>query len=537
MIDFVPHPGVALNRASKTTQSVVYRNDYEAIFRDIANGILDQRAAFRALVLDDLFFILYFVMGIEKANHPFVVKVAKMVSTGARSDTLDIWSRFHYKSSLLTIAETVQFTVANPEKCTGIFAYSRPAAKKFLIGLKTLFEQNDLLKTCFPDVVWSKPESESPKWSLDEGLVFKRKGASRGESNIEAWGLTEGMPTGRHFERCVFDDLETEDIRDSPDMLNKVYSKFEMAANLGTGSDDDIVRVIGTYYSHYGPNVRIRDMKYADGRNVYKLRLIPGSDDGTREGNPVLVDKNTWAKLKTSSHFNSQQLCDPTPSTEVKLDFTYLKPIENKLIPREVYKFMVIDQAGGGDDKTTSKDMWSYGVVGVEPCMDEIGQSKVYLMDIEADKMTHSEGIDGIVRMYLSHGVIHQLGVEKTGMSTTEIHITNALRARGRRVSADARNLVVLKPVGRTKQFRVESALQWPLNNGMLYYSTTIHNRYIEMIKEEMNKFPFYHVDILDMWAYVYDMIKAFRFVDYRDFRDYEEEWEEPIGRSAVTGY
>jgi hypothetical protein len=430
----------------------------------------------------------------------------------------------------------VQFAVANPEKCTGIFAYSRPAAKKFLRGIKVLLEQNDLLKTCFPDVLWAAPERESPKWSEDDGLVLKRKSASRGESNIEAWGLTEGMPTGRHFERCVFDDLETEDIRDSPDMLNKVYSKFEMAGNLGTGSDTDITRVIGTYYSHYGPNIRVRDMKYEDGRQVYQLRLIPGSDNGQRDGNPVLVDPNAWAKLKTSTHFNSQQLCDPTPSTDVKLDFSYLKPIEPRLIPRNLFKFMVIDQAGGGDDKTTSKDMWSYGVIGVEPCIDEIGQSKCYLLDLEAEKMSHSEGIDGIVRMYLSNGIIHQIGVEKTGLATTEIHITNALRARGRRVSVEARNLVLLRPAGRTKVFRVESALQWPLNNGMLYYSTNIHEHYLEYLRDEMNKFPFYHTDILDMWAYVYDMVKTFHFLREEDEFDNVVSIES-YGQSAVTGY
>ena len=539
MVKWTRHPEIALTLAEydPLKHKEFYNANYDLIFSDIANGAISDKGAYRALILRDLFFIVYFVMGIEKANHPFVVKVCKMVSEGQQTDTLDIWSRFHFKSTLITIAETLQFALKNPEKCTGIFAYSRPAAKKFLRGIKILLEQNELLKYCFPDVLWTKPESESPKWSEDDGLVLKRKGASRGESNIEAWGLTEGMPTGRHFERCVFDDLETEDIRDSPDMLNKVYSKFEMAANLGTGSDTDITRVIGTYYSHYGPNVRIRDMKYADGRKVYHLRLIPGSDTGLRDGNPVLMDKNTWEKLKTSSHFNSQQLCDPTPSTDIKLDFSFLKPIEPQFVPRNVFKFMVLDQAGGGDDKTTSKDLWSYGVIGVEPCISEIGQSKVYLLDIEAAKMSHSEGIDGIVRMYLRNGIIHQLGVEKTGLSTTEIHIANALRARGRRVSVEARNLVLLKPAGRTKQFRVESALQWPLNNGMLYYSTTIHESYVEMIRDEMNKFPFYHVDVLDMWAYVYDMIKTFHFIDTRDdelFATYDISYE---GQSAVTGY
>ena len=90
----------------------------------------------------------------------------------------------------------------------------------------------------------------------------------------------------------------------------------------------------------------------------------------------------------------------------------------------------------------------SYGVFGVEPCVDNIGQSKVYALDLEADKMSHSEGIDGVVRMYLRNGIIQQMGVEKVGLSTTEMHISNALKAYGRRVNQDAGNLILLKPGG-----------------------------------------------------------------------------------------
>jgi hypothetical protein len=178
------------------------------------------------------------------------------------------------------------------------------------------------------------------------------------------------------------------------------------------------------------------------------------------------------------------------------------------------------------------------GCWGLSPCIDEVGQSKVFLLDVEADKMSHAEGIDGVTRMYMRNGIIHQLGVEKVGLSTTEIHIANALRAYGRRISLDARNLVLLKPGGRSKEFRVESALQWPLNNGKLFYSTAINGRYIQAIEEEMQKFPFYHVDILDMLAYVYDLIKAFRFVDYRDEDIYQYVPQDDYhGVSMVTGY
>jgi len=516
MIEFKPHTEIATSAGAfnPAIHKTFYRHDYDQIFKDIADEQLPAKETFRQLILEDLFFIVMFVMGIEKLNHPFIVQRCHDIQDGPQSDTLDIWARFHGKSTCITIAETLQYHLKNPEKCTAILSYSRPAAKKFLRAIKTLCEESDLLKQCFPDVLWEKPESQAPKWSEDDGIVFKRKSASRGESTIEAWGLTEGQPTGRHYERMVFDDMETEDIRDSPDMLNKVWSNFQMASvNLGTGSDSDITRVIGTYYSHFGPNVKIRDMKYQGTETpVYQLRVFPGSHNGQRDGKPVFMDSNSWEKAKTSPHFNSQQLCDPTPGEEIKLDFKMLKPVTPEEIPRDIYKFIVVDQAGDDETNLTSGDSWSIGCIGVKPCIDELGASDVYLLDVMAGPMSHSEAISNIVTMYCRSGIIQQLGVEKAGMSTTEIHIVSALRAKGRKLSIDNRNLVLLRPGGRSKNKRIESALQWPLNNGKLAYSTAIPSKYIDAIEEEMNKFPFFHVDILDMWAYAYDMIKEFRF-------------------------
>jgi len=449
-------------------------------------------------------------MGVEKAHNPFVVEMARVLESGPKTGTLDVWAREHFKSLLITQGETLQYHLKNPEHCTGIFAYVRPAAKAFLRSLKILCEQSDLLKWCFPDVLWGKPEVEAPKWSEDDGLIFKRTNNARKESSIESWGLIEGMPTGRHFERRIYDDIETDDIRESPDMLKKCFEKFEMSDNLGV--DGGVERIIGTYYSHFGPIVKIRDKKDGNGNPMYLTRLRPATDNGMITGKPVLLSPERLEKLKMSQFFNSQQLCDPTPLSDLRLNGDYLKPIEPQFIPKNIHKFMVLDQAGGDETNKQSKDLWSYGVIGIEPVMDDIGQSNVYLLDVEADKMSHSEGIDGVVRMYMRNGIIQQMGVEKVGLSTTEIHITNALRIKGRRLSLDAGNLVLLKPAGRSKERRVEMALQWPLNNSKIHYSTAIPQKYIDAIKEEMQKFPFYHVDILDMLAYSYDLFKEFRF-------------------------
>lgn len=515
-ITFEPHPLIAPRESARCPSHLThYKYDYDRFFHDVATGIIspeESRAWYRQFILTDLFFIVCFVMQIEKANHPFVVQMCRLVEEGPKSNTLDVWARFHFKSVIITQAETLQYHLKNPEHCTGIMAYARPLGKSFLRSIKVLCETSDLLKWCFPDILWDKPEVQAPKWSEDDGLIFKRNSSSRKESTIEAWGLVEGQPTGRHFERVVFDDIETDDIKDSPDMLDKVFSKFEMAGNLGTGSDDDIVRVIGTYYSHFGPIVRIENMVHAKGAPVYKLRKVSGSTDGTRDGDPVLMGPETWAKLKVGQHFNSQQLCDPTPTGDIKLNPTYLKPVDTDQIPKSVVKFMVLDQAGGSDTNKGKGDLWACGLFGVQPGTDEIGASDVYIMDLEADQMTHSEGIETVVRMYMNAGIVRQLGVEKVGLSTTEIHIANSLKVHGRRISVDLGNLVLLKPAGRSLAKRIESAVQWPLNNGKIHYSTAINKKHIERLKMEMEKFPYFHSDIVNIIAYLYDMIKEFKF-------------------------
>jgi hypothetical protein len=430
-----------------------------------------------------------------------------------------------HNSTCITMAETLQFHLNYPEKCTAILAYARPAAKKFLRGIKNLCEQSTLLKVCFPDRMWQNPLTESPSWGEDGGLVFRRSSASRGESTIEAWGLTEGMPTGRHFERLIFDDIETEDIANSPKMLADVFSKFDMAGNLSTLQDTDIIRVIGTYYNHNGPVKRIGDLKLEDGTPQYKLRVVPASDNGQRDGNPVFEGPETWEKSKTSRHFNSQKLCNPTPEGDVILDYTMLQPIEKEFLPPNRFKFMIVDQAGGDDTNVNQGqgDMWAIGVVSIVPAEgrleldeDDLGISDVYLEDLIADQLSHSEAIDAIIRMYMRNGMIMQFGVEKVGLSTTEIHVAAALKTKGRKLSVDHGNLALLRPANRELEGRVKSALQWPLNNSKLWYSTSIAPVYRDKMIEEMKNFPVYHTDILNMWAYSYDLFAAFKFERYR---------------------
>ncbi len=520
----------------KKYKDIKYQHNYPRIFRAIARGDMPARCdahkdtkdiqhcpacmhlgeitAFRSLILNDLFFIIYFVMEVPIANKKFVVNACRDVEEGPPTKTVDIWARGHFKSTIITVAETVQYAVKYPNRCTCIFSYKKSAADKFLDSVRKTLEMPIMYK-CFPDVLYENPLSESPSWSLQNGVTIKRSGKSRGESTVEASGLVEGMLTGKHFERRIYDDVETDDTADNPDQMNKCFSKFEMSNYLGMPADKSIglapvERIIGTYYSHCGALIQIRDTKDIHERLVYTTRLKPATDNGEIDGDPVFFSYEELDKEKTKMHFNSQMLCDPTPLSTRALHSEYLQDIDSEFIPKNTYDFMLIDPAG--DDTTGDGDCWAIMVVGVDPHTDKIGASNVYIKDMILSPLSESEAPDEIVRMYLRAGIIEQVGVEKVALSTTEMHVSAALAKRGKRVTVENKRLVLLKPAGRNKVRRIEAALAWPLDNGKLFMSKDIPSMYRQKLRMEMDGFPFAHPDGLDALAYLYDMLPGYRF-------------------------
>jgi hypothetical protein len=96
--------------------------------------------------------------------------------------------------------------------------------------------QTSTCKDLFPDVLYKKPQVESPKWSLDSGIIVKRKTNPK-EATVEAWGLVDGQPTGKHFSHQVYDDVVTLESRSrrltrSP----RRHGAWEMSLNLGSAS-------------------------------------------------------------------------------------------------------------------------------------------------------------------------------------------------------------------------------------------------------------------------------------------------------------
>lgn len=493
-------------------EGVSYLYDYYQIALQIQEDPKLEVDIYRELVKKDLWFIVYFILKIPTANHPFVVQAANEVQMGPRSNTLDVWAREHYKSSIITVAETIQDLAKNPEDCICILSYSAPAARSFLISIKQVLESSEFLHRCFPDVFYANPKAEAFKWSEEGGLYVKRK-SSRKEASVEAWGLIDGQPTGKHFTKLVYDDVVTDVVANSVEMMEKVKDKFDMSNNLGT--DGGRRRVIGTFYHHDDPLVYIRELKDVVTQGpLFTERLKPATHNGEPNGYPVLLSDDRFAQLRAGDPyiFNCQQLCNPTPLSEIPLSPEFLIEVEPEEVPKRLFKFMTVDPAGMQTEHKKRGDAWALMVVGVVPYRDDIGASELYIIDLMIEKMNEVEAMNNITRMYTRNGRILRLGVEKVGMSSMEVHVRNALQAKGIHLSLEAENLVLLQPGGRVKQTRIERNVAWPLMNGKIKISKAIPAHYRQRLKLEMERFPHWHDDGLDTLAYHYDIMRDYVF-------------------------
>lgn len=343
-----------------------------------------QRGHLRNLCLTDLYFLLWFGCGRKDIEKQWLLDRCREVQAEP-NDRLDLWARDHYKSTIITFGLTIQDILNDPEITVGIFSHIRPIAKKFLRQIKFEFESNERLKSLFPDVLWANPEKESPKWSEDEGIIVRRK-SNPGEATVEAWGLVDGQPTGKHFSRLIYDDVVTEKSVTSPDMIEKTTDQLALSYNLGSGGEEKR-RFIGTRY-HFNDTYRtVMD------RGTAKPRIYPATDDGAENGNPVLLRPERLAAKRRDMGpyvFGCQMLQNPKADALQGFRREWLRHW-NPDAGDGMNRYILVDAAS---EKKQGSDYTAIWVVG-------LGQDQnYYVLDIIRDRLNPTERVQRLMALH-----------------------------------------------------------------------------------------------------------------------------------------
>lgn len=368
------------------------------------------------LACNDRFFLLIGLCKRRDMIHPWVFARCREVEANP-DGYLDLWARGHYKSSVITQGGVIQDTLIDPELTTGIFSYSRQTAQKFLSQIKGEMERNEELKTCFPDVLWWRPETEAPQWSLGSGLVVKRKGNPK-EASIEAWGLVEGQPTGVHYKKLVFDDMIEQRNVTNPEQILKATEAWELSDNLGVGP--------GTRKQYVGTRYLIGDTyQTMIDRKAVKVRLYPATHNGRIDGRPVLWDQKTWEEKKVSqrSTLPAQLLQNPAAGKQAMFDVAWLRPYEIR--PATLNVYIMADPSRG---RTRRSDRTAIAVVGID------AQGNKYLLDGARHRMKLSERWDMLQQLHNkwrdAPGVqMIRVGYERYGQQSDDEYFQEKMRA------------------------------------------------------------------------------------------------------------
>ena len=336
----------------------------------------------RALCLYDRYFLLVQMFGRQDMLHEWLYERCREVEREP-DNCLDLWSRFHYKSTIITYAGVIQEILKDPELTVGIFSHVKPIAKGFLSQIKRELESNEQLKKLFPDVLYDNPERQSPSWSVDNGLIVKRRGNPK-EPTISAWGLVDGQPVSAHYRLRVYDDVVTQASVSTPEQVAKTTEAFEQSANLGT--EDGRRWMVGTRWSYADTYAEIMKKK------MVTVRLYPATDDGTFTGNPVLWSPEFNEQMKMEqgeATYATQCLQNPLAGNQKMFDVSDLQTYEVR--PETLAVYILIDPARS---KKTDSDNTAMVVVGLDYAANK------YILDGFNHKMDLQERWQNTVRLY-----------------------------------------------------------------------------------------------------------------------------------------
>lgn len=474
-------------------------NDYRTKLEALLTSLPDEQKvdALRHLCRTDLYFLLRYALNRPDFERQWLFDRCREVQADP-NDNLDLWSREHYKSTIITFGKTVQDILASHgddplpewngrEVTFGIFSHTRPSAKGFLRQIKYEFETNRKLKEWFPDILYENPK-EAPKWSEDEGITVKRRQNPK-EATVEAWGLVDGQPTGKHYVAMVYDDIVVPESVTSPEMINKTTAALEVSYNLGT--DGGIRRAIGTRYHFNDSYKTLMD------RGTFKPRIRLATHDGTMDGDLALWSRELLHKKRRDMGpytFACQIMQNPKADEAQGFRRDWLRHYDHAAWDK-MQRYILVDAASG---KRKTNDYTSMQVIGLGP------DQNYYLLDLVRDRLNLTQRAAMLMDLHRKWKPQHPVRYERYGMMADIEHIKTVQERECYRFD-------IIEMGGQTtKEDRIKRLV--PLyEGGRFYLPRTLHRTDYQgvtrdlihdFIEDEYMAFPVaIHDDMLDCQA------------------------------------
>lgn len=355
--------------------------DYDGILKfyvDIADAGSNGDLAYLGTV--DRYFLTTYILDRADAFHPWLYDRCREVEA-APDGYLDLWARYHFKSSLITTSGAIQELINDPEITIGIFSHTHKIAKNFVAQIRRVFEANQTFRTLYADLCWLRPKGEAPKWA-DDAFTIRRNGSPK-EASVEGHGVVSGQPTSKHFQLMIYDDLVTLESVSTSEQVQKTTEAWELSTNLGTAETRR--QMIGTRYSFADTYATLL------GNGVVKPRLYPATENGKLDGVPVFLTPEQWEikKREQQSTVAAQMLQNPLSGKERMFHPQWFKPWFVR--PARLNVYIMADPSRG---RSAKSDRTAIAVIGID------SNSNKYWLDGFRHRMTLSQRWDHLKHLH-----------------------------------------------------------------------------------------------------------------------------------------
>lgn len=482
------------------------RLDYQALL----SGLPDmpehfRRQTLRHLCRTDLYFLLRYMLGRKDLEHPWLHARCLEIEE-APDGHLDLWARFHYKSTLQTFGKTIQDILSSHgedpdprwngvEQTFCIFSHTRPIAKAFLRQIRDELASNRRLIELFPDILYDEPDKNSPRWSEDNGLLVRRRSTPR-EATVEAWGLVDGQPTSKHFNILLYDDIVTPASVTNAEQVSKTTQAWELSYALGDSNPKQ--RMAGTRYAFADTYHDIM------ARGATKVRIHPATHDGTLTGNPVLLTPTALRRameVMGPYTFSAQMLLNPVADSKQAFKREWLdhRFERTRLDHKPMTRALICDPANA---KKKTSDYTTFAVIGLNV------DRNYYLLDFVRDRLNLIERTAELFRLH-KKWTPQRVGYEQYGKDSDIQHIQSEMDRMPYHFEIEelAGSLSKIDRINRLIPVCAEGRLWLPEAIRRTNYEGKLEELVSVLIEEEFIPWPVpVHDDGLDVIARVFDL-------------------------------
>jgi hypothetical protein len=269
----------------------------------------------------DVFFLAYAILGYDRLTVNFHGQLANwMKSTEENQFRLLLLPRGHYKSTIYTVADTIQIILPNddngyqvwprnlgPEGRVAIIHEVDTQAQAFLSAITEHLTSNPLLMGLFPEIV-----PEPGKQVINKGALGLPRKSVWPEQTIQTFGVG-ARAQGKHFNYLKCDDLIGDKARDSRVEMDGAKEWVDNIQSFMSSFSRDHIDFTGTRWALDDVYAHIIN-RYGD-KLVTHVRPVEERNPKTGKLEAIFPEEFTNENLailrKNIKVFSSQYLNDP----------------------------------------------------------------------------------------------------------------------------------------------------------------------------------------------------------------------------------